>query len=169
MDTLRHKLIASSPVQIIGHAVLSVSLARDGRHSHRVLLFAVVSVVGHFTNILQENLSTANRKITAGGIGDDRVSLELSSVEEETTEKTSMAEASIFLTPPLPTSFVLFISPISGSHAVLSVTSPLESPLSFHRLSQLSMPGLVLLQIRPCVPIESEPRSRSQKSGDFSK
>lgn len=42
-------------------------------------------------------------------------------------------------------------------------------PLPQHRLSQLSMPGLVLLQIRPCVPAESDPRSRSQKSGDFSK
>ncbi|CAB1449287.1 unnamed protein product [Pleuronectes platessa] len=48
---------ASSLVQLIGHDVLAMSLAQDVRHSHRVLLFAVVSVVGHFTNILRENLS----------------------------------------------------------------------------------------------------------------
>ncbi len=48
---------ASSLVQITGHDVLSMSLAQNARHSHRVLLFTVVSVVGHFANILQQNLS----------------------------------------------------------------------------------------------------------------
>lgn len=56
--TLFHSFLsASSLLQIIGHDVLAMSLAQEARHSHRVLLFTVVSVVGHFTNILQENLS----------------------------------------------------------------------------------------------------------------
>lgn len=56
--TLFHSFLSSSSlVQIIGHDVLAMSLAQDVRHSHRELLFTVVSVVGHFTNILQENLS----------------------------------------------------------------------------------------------------------------
>ncbi|KAF3842925.1 hypothetical protein F7725_001774 [Dissostichus mawsoni] len=48
---------ASSLLQIIGHDLLAMSLAQYVRYSHRVLLFTVVSVVGHFTNILQDNLS----------------------------------------------------------------------------------------------------------------
>lgn len=51
----------------------------------------------------------------------------------------------------------------------LRVCRRMLCPRPQHRLSQLSMPGLVLLHRRPWVPNESSAGSRSQKSGDFSK